>query len=238
MKYILKFELEKNKFKADYRRVFISFFKKAITNYMDGIFYKELYDSGTYKKSLVWTVKFSNPKFQNENLILNSNQITMTIKVTDMQTALIYYSSLLGLKNCKFSVDTDNTMTLKSIKLLKENKITGNFAVFRIFSPICLREHSKENNKDWYYTYENEKFKQALYNSIKIDISHSANEIDKLEFDFSRLKKVIVLAFEQKIHTTIGLLAIKGDNLILNHINNFGIGSRKNSGFGLVETIV
>ena len=60
-------------------------------------------------------------------------------------------------------------------------------------------------------------------------------EIDNLRYDFSKLKKVIVPIYKVKIPATIGIFEISGDNKILNHILKNGIGSKRNSGFGLVE---
>lgn len=59
MKYIVKIELQKNIIKLDYRRTFISFFKKAISSYMEGVFFDEIYNSGAKKKALVWSIRFT-----------------------------------------------------------------------------------------------------------------------------------------------------------------------------------
>lgn len=238
MKYIAAFELEKREIKADYRRIFISFFKKAITDYMEGHFYDSLYNSGANKKSLVWSIRFSEPKFQGGMINLKDNKVILTFKSNDMETSLIYYSSLLGMRNKEFMISSDNFMILKSVKLVRELEIVEDMAVFKIFSPICLREHDREKNKDWYFSYGDERFKEALCNSFKSDLSNFTREIDELEFDFSGLKKIVVSAFKQKIPATIGTFVVKGDKRILNHILHSGIGSRRNAGFGLVERII
>ena len=46
-------------------------------------------------------------------------------------------------------ISSDNFMILKSVKLVRELEIVEDMAVFKIFSPICLREHDREKNKDW-----------------------------------------------------------------------------------------
>lgn len=43
MKYTIKMQLKEAVFKSDYRRTIISFFKKSISLYQNGIFYSELY---------------------------------------------------------------------------------------------------------------------------------------------------------------------------------------------------
>lgn len=238
MKYIVEFELEKNELKADYRRIFISFFKKALSEYMDGYFFDEVYNSGAKKKSLVWSVRFDEPKFKNGMMELNRSKVVMTLKIEDKQTALIYYSSILGMKGKKFPLENSNSMILKRIKLVPENEIVEEITVFKVLSPICLREHDKEKNKDWYYSYGEREFETKLRESLLADLEGLDSEISELEFDISGLKRVVVPAFNLKIPATIGVFTIKGDKRILNHILKAGIGSKRNAGFGLVENIL
>ena len=63
-------------------------------------------------------------------------------------------------------------------------------------------------------------------------------EIDNLKFDLSSLKKIIVPVYGIKIPVTIGSFIVSGDKRILNHILKIGLGSKRNSGFGLVEQVV
>lgn len=63
-------------------------------------------------------------------------------------------------------------------------------------------------------------------------------EIDNLKFDLSSLKKIIVPVYGIKIPVTIGNFIVSGDRRILNHILKTGLGSKRNSGFGLVEQVV
>lgn len=236
MKFVVEFELDKKEIKADYRRIFISFFKKSISDYMDGNFYEELYDSGANKKALVWSVGFYRPKFEFGMIRPESNKVLLTLKIQDMQTALIYYFAILGMKNEKFMVSSDNFMVLKSIKMVKEQEIGEETADFKILSPICLREHKRDENKDWYYAYGDEEFEYFLRESLKDELLNHM-EIDQLEFDFTQLKKVVVPAFKLKIPATIGVLQVKGNPVILNCILKAGLGSRRNAGFGLVENL-
>ena len=123
MKYIVKLELKNPVIKSDYRRIIISFFKKSISSYMDGYFYEELYKSGAKKKSFVWSIAFNKPVFKGEKMELESNEVNMTLKFEEQQTALIYYSSLLMMKNKAFPIGDNNEMSLKSIKMISEKDI-------------------------------------------------------------------------------------------------------------------
>mgnify|MGYP001642382892 CR=1 FL=1 len=112
MKYLVKLELKKPEIRSDYRRTLISFFKKSISSYMDGYFYKELYKNGTKRKSFVWSISFQRPVFNGKIIKLAGSEINMTLKFQEPQTALIYYSSLLMMKDKPFPVGDDNALSL------------------------------------------------------------------------------------------------------------------------------
>ena len=63
-------------------------------------------------------------------------------------------------------------------------------------------------------------------------------EIESLRYDLSGLKKIIVPAYGLKIPVSIGNFVVSGDKKILNHILKTGVGSKRNSGFGLVEQVM
>lgn len=237
MKYKVNFKLKNNILKSDYRRIFVSFFKKAISNYMDGYFYNSLYGGSSEKKHICWSIGLNNPIFNKELITLGSTDLEMTIKTDNNETALIYFSSMLEMKDKPFNIGNDNQLILKSIRLVKEPEIIGDFSVFKILSPICIRLHDRETNKDIYVDCNDESFQKELKQKLKEDLEYYDEEIDRLEFDFSNLKKVIVPAYGLMIPTTIGMFLVRGDNKVLNSMNNRGIGSRKGSGFGLIEAI-
>jgi CRISPR-associated endoribonuclease cas6 len=235
MKYLVRFELKEPNIRVNYREIFISFFKKSISSYMDGYFFDDLYNAGTMKKSLVWSVNFQKPIFKKGEMELAGKDVNMTLKIGDSQTALIYYSSMLLMKDKAFPIGNANELKLKSIKMINESDIVGDYTVFKVFSPICLKQHHSENNKDRYLTADDAEFGLELGRKLKEDLPYMDEEIDNLKYDFSKLKKVIVPIYKVKIPATIGSFEISGDNKILNHILKNGVGSKRNSGFGLVE---
>ena len=237
MKYIARFELKDKIIKSDYRGTFVSYFKNAIYNYMDGHFYKELYDSGSKNKDLCWSVRLNNPQFDGEVVYLEGTDIDMTIKTENQQIAHIYFSAILNMKNIPFNIGNNNQITLKSIRLVRDPDIVGDFGVFKILSPICIRLHNRETNKDKYLAYGDEEFENEFKNKIKEDMGFFDEEVDSLIFNFSNLKKIIIPIYGITIPVTIGTFFVQGDNKVLNHIKNNGIGSRRNSGMGLIESL-
>ena len=142
------------------------------------------------------------------------------------------------MKNKAFPIGDNNEMSLKSIKMISEKDIAEDYAVFKVLSPICLKCHGRENKKDRYLTVEDSDFAVELERKLKEDIQYMDEEIDNLKFDLSGLKKIIVPVYGIKIPVTIGNFIVSGDRRILNHILKTGLGSKRNSGFGLVEQVV
>ncbi|MDD7512074.1 MAG: CRISPR-associated endoribonuclease Cas6 [Peptostreptococcaceae bacterium] len=191
MKYVVKMQLAKPEFKSDFRRTNISFFKKSISNYQDGMFYEEIYNSGVSKKSLVWSIGFGKVKFCNDIIELDNCSFEITMKNTDAETALIYYSSLLGMRGEAFPLSNDNYMELKSIKMVCEETINNEIALFKIRSPLCLKKHTDRTNNDRYVNIEDKDFAIELEKKLIEDLPYLEEKIKELRFNFDGLKKTI-----------------------------------------------
>lgn len=238
MKYIVRFTLKDPEIRADYRGTIISFFKKAISSYMGGCFYSELYENGTQQKPFTWSIRFEKPIFQGETITLGSKEIEMTLKFGEPKTALIYYSSLLEQKGKKFLIGNGNDWVLNSIKMIPEKDIHEEIVVFKVLSPICLRLHNKEKKIDRYLTVEDENFALEFQRKLEDELPYMKEEIALLKYDFSGLKKVIVPVYHLKIQVSIGEFIVAGNIKILNYILKNGVGSKRSSGFGLVERVL
>lgn len=238
MKYIVKMKLDKPEFKADYRRTIISFFKKAISDYQVGMFYGEMYDAGAFKKSLVWSIGLGKVRFNEDMIELEDRSFELTLKITDPETALIYYSALLEMKGVAFPLGRGNQMVLEEIRMVRETLINNELVVFKIRSPLCLKKHEDRMNKDWYVSIGDEDFAVELEKKLLEDIPTKEEEVRNLRFNFDGLRKIIVRAYGIKIPVTIGEFWVQGHPDVLNHMLQNGIGSKRNSGFGLVEALI
>ncbi len=237
MRFLLKMKLKKPSLPKDYHPLIVSIFKGCIAEHSDQKIYQSLYEPGA-NKSLSWAIKFSKPIFDKDVIQLDSTSVNVTLNITDQKTALVYFSSLVASVGKQIPVAGDNTLIIKSIKILPEKQIHSNFVQFNLFSPLCLREHDKVSNKDYYYTVEDEKFvgmfKEALATSIT---EKNKQYLDQVEFDISGLKKIIVLLYSQKIAVSIGSFMVKAPTEVLNDIYQNGLGVRQPSGFGLLGIV-
>ena len=77
MKFQLTFSLDKPEIPTkDYRRIFASIIKNALSRYMDGQLFEKFYKD-TKQKDFTWSVIFNKPEFSGEGIKLGKNEIKM-----------------------------------------------------------------------------------------------------------------------------------------------------------------
>ena len=142
------------------------------------------------------------------------------------------------MKGKAFPLENGNHMELQSIKMVREPKINNELVIFKVRSPICLKKHPDRTNRDWYVSIDDSEFALELEKKLLEDLPYMKDKIKELKFNFDGLRKIVISSYGIKIPVTIGEFIIQGNTEILNHILKNGIGSKRNSGFGLVEAIV
>ncbi len=224
MRFLLKMKLAKPQLPRDYHPLIVSVFKGCIAKYADNDIYQSLYQPGA-TKALSWAAKLDNPTFDGDYINLSSTYIDVTLNITDQKTALVYFASLVASKGKEIPVKNGNKLQLKSIKMLAEREIVSDVVHFKFFSPLCLRVHNAESNKDYYCTVADNDFDKMLVEAIALSVSsHNQQYLERVEFDASGLKKIIVTLYRQKIPVSIGSIVIKGPSTLLNDIYQNGLG--------------
>ncbi len=237
MRFLLKMKLAKPQLPRDYHPLIVSVFKGCITEYSDDDIYQSLYQPGA-KKTLSWAVRLDNPTFDGDYINLSSTDVVVTLNITDQKTALVYFASLVASKGKEVPVKNGNKLQLKSTKMLPEREIVSDRVHFKFFSPLCLRSHDAENNKDYYCTVADAGFNKMFGEAIAQSVSpQNQPYLEQVEFDASGLKKIIVALYRQKIPVSIGSVVIKAPSALLNDIYQNGLGARQPSGFGLLGII-
>lgn len=237
MRYELKFEVDENFIQLEYRKVIMSYLKWALTNYEEGKFFSILYDNKK-SKDMSFSAYFDKAQFTNNRIKLDKKDFKVTISTSDKKIALTLFNAILSNKNKKFKLSEQNNMKLNSIKIKPEKEITENSVLFKTLSPICIREHVREGNKDYYYSIESDCFIEKLKDCIEYQMK------DKYEVNTENIqivpincKKTVVKHNGQFIESTIGSFAIYADKIILEELYMNGCGSRKSSGFGHLEVV-
>lgn len=242
MRLELRFELEKKFFQADFRKIFISYIKYCLTKYQNGQLYEKFYKD-TISKNFSFSVIFQKPIYKKEIIELGGNNLTVIVSSDDRDnTGLYLFSSFIAQKNVKFVLPQSNSMVLKNITQRHEIKIEHSKIILRTVagSGLCIRQHSRIDNKDTYYVYNDDGF----LNQLKLVLSEQAlnagfmeKQVQHINFKPVSCKKVVAKHYGTYIDLTVGMFAMEADPQILQYFYTAGMGSRHSSGFGLVDLV-
>ena len=129
-------------------------------------------------------------------------------------------------------------MTLENITMTKEKEITTDKIIVKFQSPLCVRE--RENNKYYYYSYENDKFEEILKINIKeqLKITNIPTEkVDTFTIKPINAKKILIKFYEKCIECSTGTFEISGNKELLKYLYQSGIGSKHSAGFGMFQIL-
>lgn len=237
MRIKLYFTLENTKIPIDYRRSIISFIKLSLSEYSEKEFKKCYNQKNNIIKPYAFSVFFRQPKINGQEIILEDKNFEMNMTIENYETAIILYNSFNHQKYKKFS-SNQNSWTLRDIELIPEKEIKENKILIKFQSPLCVRE--RKENKDYYYSFGNEKFEEILRINIKeqLKITEIKPEIaDRLKLVPIKAKKVIIKFYEKKIECSTGIFELEGDIELLNYLYRAGIGSKHSAGFGMFQVV-
>lgn len=240
MKFKLVIDLHKQEITTEYRRVILSLIKKALTSANNGKYFNEVFN-GANSKEYTFSVKLPGAKFNKNNVLLGKKNIEVVFSTFDRKLGYILYATFSEQINKKFPLANDNYLIIKSMQLLKEKEINGDEMLIKFMSPLVIRQHTKEGNKDWYYSYDDIDFEEKCIFTIKNQLLRSGfskEQIKDLNVHTIDMKKIIVTHYGCKIPCNLGFIIVQGKKSILNYLLKSGIGSRRSAGFGMAELIV
>lgn len=252
MRINLNFELKNNIIPNDYRSLILSFIKHSLEkNFKEA--YEEMYNNKncTVMKSFTFGVYLPNAKIEEENkkvIELSDNYINVTFSIFDPKEFIELYNSFNHMRQKEYPMD-NNAMTLKNITMENERIINENKAIIKFLSPLTVRNHNKENNKDTYLNFGDEGFEEYLNNSIEriakeFNFQSSYIKLRPVSIinengeEIKKESKTTVIRFQKLlIKCSYGKFYIEGERVLLNNLYKTGIGSRRSQGFGMFEVI-
>lgn len=239
MRLLLEFQLEENTISLEYRKFFLHFLKDSLSNANGGKYYNQFYN-GTESKNFTFAIFFDKPKFQKDEIVLKSNRVKMLFSTSDKMTGLLFYSSFLERKKKVYQMEKGNTIQLLAVRNLREQEIGANQILVKTNAPLVIRRHTREENKDFYYSFEREEFLQEAKQSMKRQLLQAGfieEVIENVNLQPVKCRKVIVTHYGCKIETTIGTFLLEGNKSVLSYFLQTGIGARKSEGFGMLELL-
>lgn len=237
MRYKLFFELENKEISIQYRKSILSFFKKSLSEY-DMAKYEKLYHAkDPIIKPYTFAVFFRDSEFKENKIIVNSKEMELNISIADYEIAIILYNAFNHQRNKLFHLE-HNSMTLKNIVLVPEKQINTDEVTIKFMSPLIVRQ--RENEKDYYYSIEGEKFLETLKINIKEQLkltNYPIEIIDTIKLEKINGRKTVIKFYEKQMDGTIGTFKLYGNKDLLSYLYKSGIGSRRSSGFGMFEVV-
>lgn len=237
MRFKIEIELDKEEIPKDKNRIFISLFKTILKESDKQTYYK-LYDVGkTYRKDFTFSLNMPNCIFNKETITIPDKKVGLYFSTSDLSLGISFYNAYI--KFIGKEVDyKDIKLKIVNISLINDRVFVSDSAVFRTSSPIVVREHDRDNNKDWYHDLSSLEgfnlFLKSLKDQILESLPESKYDLGDLEVEVLSNKTVKVKHYGIEVLSNLSRLNIKSKPYILNYIYNSGILSFKNSGFGML----
>lgn len=248
MRYKVVVEAKTNEIPIEYRRGVMSLFKTMLGDISNGMYMDKYYpdirkttDEGVAQlkpNPFTFSVKLYKPKFTSESVVLEKKEFEIIFSTDDQMTALIFHNGFLGKKD-KWMKFGNTEIKINKIYDYKEQVIEVNGINIKMLSPLCIREHNKENNKDYYYSSMREKFKVQAEEviSTQLEARGFSKKDREVKIDCIREVKTVVTHYGQKIEVSLGEFRLEGNKKALTSLYLSGIGSRSSAGFGLFDLL-
>lgn len=242
MRFFLTLELKEPNFPIEYRKTILSYIKNALSKCNNGKYFEQFFKDNI-QKDYCFSVLLPKCKFNRSEIQLDKKEVKILFSIEDKEKAgLILFSAFIGQKNKSYPLPGNNFMILKSINTKKSEEIWNSKVIFKttLGSGLCVRDHDKENNRDNYYVYNDNEFRDklsiVLYNQA-LQAGFNEEEAMEIKVNPIQCKKVVVKHYNRYIDTSVGMFEVHGNRRVLQHFYDAGIGSRKSMGFGMVDLV-
>lgn len=236
MRFELIFGLEKEIIPIDYRSGILSYFKSTFEK-SDETLYSSIYEKGV-EKNITFSVFFKVKEFKKDCIILKDKDIKIVYSVEDTLLAIKIFNAFLDNLHQSYPFYKENKIKLMKIVKKDEEKIEGDEVIFKLLSPMIIREKLDEK-KSWYYELD-KKGIEVWKKNIKHSLSKKFPEryLEELEIEGISTKKTVIKFYKINMVGTLGVIKVKGKKEILNFLYKSGVStSRKSFGFGMVDII-
>jgi CRISPR-associated endoribonuclease Cas6 len=241
MRFNVELLLDKKAIPKDKNRIILSLLKHIYESY-DKDYYKSIYEEEKNKvKDFTFSLYMPNCKFTREEIIIPEKKIILNFSTADMRDGVFFYNAILSNREKPYNIK-GNSLTVCNINMNKEKLITEDYAVYSSMSPIVVREHKGDNKKTWYYSLNEEKGKEIFINNLRNQLLDNFGEERKLDIEEIKVevlgsKEVKVKHYGIEVLSNICKIKIQAKSYILDYLYKAGIGSRKSSGFGMVDLV-
>lgn len=226
---------------TDYRSGILSFFKASIKDYNQG-YYDDLFEpNGSFQKKYCFAPYVPIGNINHQNIALSLPKMSITISTGDPYTGMMLYNAFQKQKGQQHHFYSDY-LTLEKITLLPDHQLNTQNILVKTMSPILIRKHNRSDNSDHYFLLsDGDEAIQCLQKNTRYQLETMAPAllpyVDTLKIEPFNLKKVVVHHYGMLKDAMVGTFKLSGHTLLLQHIYDYGIGSHRSAGFGLIDVL-
>ncbi len=236
--YKLTFTLSNNQLPREMDRLLVSFLKSSAQAYSQH-FYEKLYDKNrSIIKGYTYSCYLPGAKFHQDRIELAGEEFSLLFSDFDQAELLSFFNGFQQMRYRDYPI-AGNSMKLTSIRMQNLQEIREEEIVIRMLSPLIVRQHDAENNKDTYYTCEMDGFQEALKENTAFFIDKMNLPVSTENFSIQTIKgrKVVVPVFGRNTDASLGVFKLTGSAQLLNVLLLAGLGARRSEGHGKFEVV-
>lgn len=238
----MELSLKEDKIPKDKNRIFISLLKNNFSRYDENYFSNTYEKEPNKMKDFTFSIYMGQCKFLRDEILIPNKKIYLNFSTSNHEDGIAFFNSFLSNIGKVYSLK-NNTMKIEKIKLVKEKVIYDNEVTFKTLSPLVVREHNGDNKKTWYYSLKEEKGQEVFKENIRRQLKDMFGQrveydLDDIQISISDDSRVVkVKNYGIEVLANICKLKIKGKPYILDYFYKSGIGSKRNSGFGMLDMV-
>ncbi|WP_459195793.1 CRISPR-associated endoribonuclease Cas6 [Wukongibacter baidiensis] len=241
MRFSVELLLENDRIPKDKNRIILSIMKSCFSSYSQQ-YYEKLYElSQNQIKDFTFSLYMGNCKFLRDEILIPDQKMYLNFSAYDYEDGIMFYNSFLNNKGKEHPVK-NNTIKIGKITMKKERTIFNDQVTFKAMSPIVVREHSGDNKKTWYHSLKSKEGQDLFMNNLKYQLKNVFGErvvdFEDIIVEVSKNnREVKVKNYGIEVLANITKIKIKAKPYILEYLYKAGIGSKRGSGFGMVEIV-
>lgn len=235
--YKLTFALANNRLPIEMDRLLVSFLKSSAQAYSQH-FYEKLYDkSRSVIKGYTYSYYLPGAKFHKDGIELAGQEFCLFFSDFDQTELLSFFNGFQKMKYKEYPI-AGNSMRLTSIRMQQLHEMKEEI-VIRMQSPLIVRQHDPESNKDIYYTCGMDGFEKTLKENTDFFVEKMSLPVSTERFSIEVIKgkKVVVPVFGRNTDASLGIFRLTGSRQLLNILLLSGLGSRRSEGHGKFEVV-
>ena len=245
MRFSVKFAVagDEKKIPLQYRNMFLSIMKKIFENGSEAVYDSFYGENKNVVKPFCFAVYLPKPKWLDDEVEIEGGNLTLNFSTSDMEKGIYFFNGLLKQEGKEFSYK-NYKLKIEKINMGKEKVITSRETIFKTLSPIVVRVHNREENRDEYITAENPKFIEEFEKTLKARVEVLTGLKREIKAEVIDMKKNVIKhkvgenkEKEIMIDVSSGVFKLTADIDVLDLLYKAGVGGRTGEGFGMVEVV-